>query len=279
MEATTTKRFRTDLHVVQRSAKDWVLTRPLVWEGDREWFVIRPGFVTDFASIPKSLRWFLDNAGRNAKAAVLHDAAWRESMRPEPRIDPWDADSMFRSALRETGAPALTRGLMWFGVRTGAMVRGRFGRRGPKTWVKALQLLGVFALGTVAALGPTIVVGAGLVVYWAASWIAGAVWAPFERRFGVQTNWPWPGGTGSTREAERATEELLVIIGKDEPAASALEEHLRRSGGQLRAEDLADVLPGKLPEPAVTGELRRPEEVLVDARPGAGTAGPPGHAG
>jgi hypothetical protein len=69
--------FLTRLAVSHVGGKRWELTDPLVWAGTNELLVIRPRFATDFASIPKPLRWLLDNAGANSEAAVLHDAIWR----------------------------------------------------------------------------------------------------------------------------------------------------------------------------------------------------------
>jgi hypothetical protein len=207
--------FRTTLQVAHVARKDWVLTKPLVWEGEWEFFIIRSGFRTDFASIPKPVRWLLDNAGGNAEAAVLHDAVWRESQRKVgSRVDPWHADGVFRSGLRQTGSPALTRTLMWFAVRLVATVSGRFGRLGPSLVVKVLQLFGVFVLGVVSALVPTVIAALGLVSYWLFSWIVAIVCSPIERRRGHATNWPWPAGPKSN-EDEVVDKELLVIIDKD----------------------------------------------------------------
>lgn len=185
--------FRSTLEVAHINGEKWRLTRPLVWEGGWQFVVIRSGFETDFASIPKPVRWLLDNAGHNSEAAVLHDAAWRESKRKSPRIDPWLADGMFRRALRETGAPALTRGLMWFAVRAAAMVSGRLGKAGPSLPIKILQLLCVFFLGLVSAAGPTIIAGVGLFLYWIWNWVAAVGWWLIFEHGKKGTNWPfWP---------------------------------------------------------------------------------------
>jgi hypothetical protein len=185
--------FLTRLAVSHVGGKRWELTDPLVWAGKDELLVIRSRFATDFASIPKPLRWLLDNAGENSEAAVLHDAVWRESRQQNPRVDPADADGIFRRALRETGSTALTRGLMWFGVRATAIGGGRYGKKGPTKLVKIAQLLGMFALGACTALLPTIVAFAGLGVFWVANWIVALAWRPFERsRFPeFAANWPW----------------------------------------------------------------------------------------
>ncbi|MGB3736293.1 MAG: DUF1353 domain-containing protein [Ilumatobacter sp.] len=232
--------FRTTLHVAHVDQKDWRLTKPLVWEGEWEFFIIRSDFRTDFASIPKPVRWLLDNAGRNAEAAVLHDAVWRESQRKVgSRVDPWHADGVFRRALRQTGAPALTRSLMWFAVRATATFAGRFGKLGPSLPAKILQLLAIFVLGVVAALPATIIAAVGLVLYWLFSWIVAVVWSPVERARGTETNWPWPAGPSSDIESV-VSRELLVIVDK-EVIPDALRELI--DGGEVDDEDLDRLLP------------------------------------
>ena len=202
------------------------MLQPLIWKGQWQFIVIRTGFQTDFASIPKPVRWLLDNAGRNAEAAVLHDAAWRESKRISPKIDPWYADGMFRRALRETGSSTLTRGLMWFAVRAVACLRGRLGKKGPRLLTKFGQLLGLFVLGVVSALGPTIVAGVGLVIFWVFNWLVAVVWyLSYGRRIFGRANWPWPKTNPPPPppvdkhppEPTPVTEYLVVVPFADEP--------------------------------------------------------------
>jgi Protein of unknown function (DUF1353) len=206
--------FRSTLHVAHISNKRWELTHPLVWEGKWQYIIVRSGFETDFASIPKPIRWLLDNAGGNAEAAVLHDAVWRESKRERPRIDPWHADGIFRKALRETGSTALSRALMWFAVRAVATVSRRFGKKGPPLLIKVLQLLAILVLGIITALVPTIVAALGLLVFWIASWVVAVIWWPFENlRLGEPTNWPWP-SKGRSELRRPPDRELLLIVNK-----------------------------------------------------------------
>ena len=205
--------FKTDLCVTHVNGKWWRLSQPLVWEGRWELVIIHTGFQTDFASIPKPVRWLLDSGGRNAEAAVLHDAAWRESkVGSSRRVDPWDADGMFRRALRETGAPALTRGLMWFAVRVWAIVQRRFGSGGPSVAVKAFQLVGILAVGSLTALIPTIVAAAGLIVYWLVSWVVGLLYWPFERHYLSEgSNWPWYPFQASASREDLSPDEFLTV--------------------------------------------------------------------
>jgi Protein of unknown function (DUF1353) len=247
--------FKSTLEVAHIDGQKWRLTRPLIWEGGWQYVVIRSGFETDFVSIPKPVRWLLDNAGRNSEAAVLHDAVWRESKRPDPRIDPWLADGMFRRALRETGSTALARGLMWFAVRATAMVSGRFGKKGPSVGVKILQLVCVFLLGAVFALAPTLVAGAGLAFYWIGSWVVAIVWfLLYEWRHHAQHNWPWPSHSKRLLTAPPTQEMLLIFaFAKDyttkdsaEPSSDevARAQRLRAllDGGAALTEEQIDLL-------------------------------------
>jgi hypothetical protein len=140
---------------------------------------------------------------------------------------------MFRSSLRDTGSIALTRGLMWFAVRTTAMVHGRFGKGGPKSLaVKVLQVAGIFVIGVFTAALPTVIAAIGLVIYWIASWIVALVWQFFERLYiKVKPNWPWPLDQKPKRETEPVDKELLVIIpnpaAPPDPRAVALRELLK----------------------------------------------------
>ena len=239
--------FMTGLSVAHVDGKRWQLRDPLLWEGKRELVVIRPGFETDFASIPRVLRWFLDNAGANSEAAVLHDAVWRESKRESGSlIDPADADGIFRRALRETGATALTRGLMWFGVRAAAIFGGRYGKRGPGRFVKVAQLVGMLILGLVAAGFPTLVAGAGLIFYWLASWAVALVWQVFERRRfeGFEPNWPWPHGRKLVR-TKPPPRQYFKLLDLDEPRAEsilALATRKKSANETVTDEDIAPFL-------------------------------------
>jgi hypothetical protein len=246
--------FLTTLHVAHVDANTWKLTSPLVWEGNVDYFVIRKDFLTDFASIPKPIRWLLDSSGGNSEAAVLHDAVWRESKKKsDGRVDPWDADGMFRRALRETGTPALTRGIMWFGVRVGAVFGGRFGVSGPPIAVKLLQLIGMLVVGVFAVLGPTLVAAVGLVVYWLINWLISAIWILYERRRKFPTNLPWPlGGTRRGRNESTHQEpphEYLNIVGIDDPRAPGLLDLIAAGNGVIEDDAVEQLLGIATPPP------------------------------
>jgi Protein of unknown function (DUF1353) len=239
--------FRTPLSVRHEVGEDWRLLEPLVFEGRRDFFVIRQGFRTDFASIPRPVRWLFDTAGTNSEPAVLHDAVWRESKRTDgqvARVDPWDADGLFRRALRESGATALTRGLMWIAVRAAAIAAGRFGRSGPPLPLKVAQVAGMAATGVATVGAPTAVAVVGRAFYWLVEWVVALAWAPVERARGTRTNLPWPASEGHERR-EDPPREYLVVIPIDSAAGAALAGMLGPGNGTVLPDDVLDgLVPG-----------------------------------
>lgn len=71
------------------------------------------GFVTDFASIPKLVRFAISPFGRHSKAATLHD--WLYAV-GEPGRRKF-ADKIFRDAMAELGVDDLMREIMYRAVR------------------------------------------------------------------------------------------------------------------------------------------------------------------
>jgi hypothetical protein len=238
--------FCTPLTVRHEVGEEWQLLDPLVFEGGTDYFVMRRGFRTDFASIPRPVRWLFDTAGANSEPGVLHDAVWRESKRDDgkpPRVDPWDADGLFRRALRESGATAITRALMWIAVRAVAIAGGRFGRRGPPLPVKVGQVTGMGAVGVVSVGVPTVVAVLGRVVYWVIEWLVAVPWHLFERVKGMATNLPWPMGRKRTR-VTYPPKEYLLIIPRGSAAGVALARKLSPKGDEVVPDEDLDELPG-----------------------------------
>ncbi len=237
--------FRTPLSVRHDVGEEWRLIEPLVFEGSDDYFVMRKDFKTDFASIPRPVRWLFDTAGTNSEPGVLHDAVWRESKRDDgrsPRVDPWDADGLFRRALRESGATAMTRALMWIAVRIAATAAGRFGHRGPSRTVKVAQMTGMTAAGVVTVGAPTLVAIVGRAFYWVIDWLVAIPWRFFERAKGLQTNLPWPGA--KRREPfDEPPREYLLVIAKDSSGGAALAALLSPNNDQVVPEEALDSLP------------------------------------
>lgn len=115
--------FVSELDVQQRGDKDWRVLAPLLYHGDRDLFVVPPGFETDFASVPGAFRWLLPASGRYTKAAVLHDFLWR---RAPLGISKSDADGVFRRAMHDLRVPFFRRWLMWAAVRWTSLLKSRF---------------------------------------------------------------------------------------------------------------------------------------------------------
>lgn len=206
--------------------------------------VIRKGFKTDFASIPRPVRWLFDTAGTNSEPGVLHDAVWRESKRDDgklPRVDPWDADGLFRRALREVGATAITRALMWIAVRAVAIIAGRFGRRGPSVQVKIGQVTGMAAAGFVSIGAPTAVALLGRVFYWGIEWLVAVPWRLFERAKGMATNLPWPKGKKRKR-LDDPPKEYLLVIPRRSPGGAALAGMLGSNDDKVVPDEALDSL-------------------------------------
>lgn len=216
-----------------------------MFEGHDEFFVMRKDFRTDFASIPRAVRWLFDTAGANSEPGVLHDALWRESKRKDgkpSRIDPWDADGLFRRALRESGSPAITRGLMWIAVRVVAVACGRFGRKGPSLPVKIAQVVGMVVLGLVAVGVPTLVAVIGRLLYWVIEWSVALPWHVFERARGTVTNLPWPMGR-KQKPIDHPPTDWLLIIPKTGQGGRALAKMLGPNNDRVVPDEVLNSLP------------------------------------
>lgn len=76
-----------------------------------ETYAIPKGTPTDFASIPRTVRWLIARAGRHSKPAVLHDWLCKQKIVPRKK-----ADSLFFEAMKRRKVGKLRRWTMWFGV-------------------------------------------------------------------------------------------------------------------------------------------------------------------
>jgi hypothetical protein len=126
---------------------DWLMQAPLTWTGTFRGQIGRiripaaaaEPFVTDLASVPRSLTWLIPRYGMYTKAAVLHDYLCQNIGRdtvevfPTPAVargsgaaptdtqeirikDRSDADEIFRLVMTELGVPWARRWLMWGAV-------------------------------------------------------------------------------------------------------------------------------------------------------------------
>lgn len=74
---------------------------------------------TDLASIPSFLGWFARRHGRHTPAALMHDELITDEPEKLPedlRMEPAEADLLFRQALRASEVPLVMSWVLWTGV-------------------------------------------------------------------------------------------------------------------------------------------------------------------
>lgn len=95
---------------------DQVLHEDLIWESGGLRYVVPTGFVTNYASVPKCLRWIFSVRGMYNRATILHDYMYTKASSVNDRFL---ADAIFRVTMKELGVPLLRRVAMYYGVRIG----------------------------------------------------------------------------------------------------------------------------------------------------------------
>lgn len=101
-----------------------ILLEPVSWRG----ILLPAGFMSDGASVPRVLWWFLPPWGDvSTVAALVHDFAC-DSLKAGAPV-PGGAtrsgcDRLFRDALISTGVPAWRAWVCWSGVRAYSIVEG-----------------------------------------------------------------------------------------------------------------------------------------------------------
>jgi hypothetical protein len=152
-----------DLTIRPHGTSTWILVEPLVYKGaDRE-FVIPAGYVTDFATVPKFMRWLFETYGPYTRAAIVHDwlitemARWQLEVRNGgakgwlPPATSRDTDGIFRRVMREEDTPLAERWVMWAAVRTAGLFNWRraYGRQ----FLRDLPLILLIAIPAIALVG------------------------------------------------------------------------------------------------------------------------------
>jgi uncharacterized protein DUF1353 len=151
-----------DLMIRPHGTSNWQLVEDLVYEGSDQRFVIPAGYVTDFATVPKFMRWLFDEHGPYTRAAIVHDwlitemARWVAETRNGgangwlPPATSRDTDGIFRRIMREEGTPKPARWVMWAAVRVGAACNSRraYGRQFYKD-LPAVLAIGIPAVAVV----------------------------------------------------------------------------------------------------------------------------------
>lgn len=90
------------------NGRDWRLLAPLTF-GD---FTVPAGFVTDLASTPRFLWWWLPPWSTYGPAAIIHDAAYRRQERTRA-----EADALFLAGMAVLKVPAARRWVIYLSLR------------------------------------------------------------------------------------------------------------------------------------------------------------------
>ena len=134
-----------------------------MYVGEDQTFVIPAGYITDFATVPKFLRWLIETYGPYTRAAIVHDwlitemARWTAETRNGgaknwlPPATSRDTDGIFRRIMREEETPMPTRWVMWAAVRVAALFNSRraYGRH----FLRDLPLVLLVGIPAVALIG------------------------------------------------------------------------------------------------------------------------------
>lgn len=174
-----------DVVVKQTSQERWEIVEQLIYEGNEEAFIVQPGFSTDLASVPRVAVWLLPRYGKYTKAAILHDYLWHEAR--AGLFNKYDADGIFRRAMRELDVPFVRRWVMWAAVRLGS------GRDAIRPGLGQFLLALLVAVPTLALiLAPAAAILVALAIFWVVEALFFLVLRPFsarERGNGPQSVW------------------------------------------------------------------------------------------
>lgn len=100
--------------LAQSVPSGWKLLQDLKWSHGQYSYIVRQGEVTDLASIPPGLRWYVSNHDyRIRRPAALHDSMIKRNAVQRKR-----ADYFFNVALAEEGVGKVKRSLMYYAVCT-----------------------------------------------------------------------------------------------------------------------------------------------------------------
>jgi len=127
------------------------LDEPVRYTDGGRTFVVPLGDISDLASVPMSLTWLFARYGQHTLAALLHDHLQRHLVtRQNPRdgdperVQPEEADTIFRRALQQSRVPFLRRWVMWAAVSLRTVFRsGLAGAAAVVLWSLVFVLLGL----------------------------------------------------------------------------------------------------------------------------------------
>jgi uncharacterized protein DUF1353 len=139
------------------------LLEDVVYKTEADTFVVPAGYVTDGASVPRSLSWLYPKYGAYLKAAIVHDWLITDLLEKQHAIESNEVDKTFREAMRSLGIPWARRWIMWAGVRAAAPMK----RSRRKGFIKTLPgVLLTLILSLPVILPPALMVQTMLTVLW-----------------------------------------------------------------------------------------------------------------
>lgn len=113
--------------------RTWVTRREFGYdigkEGSGDTVEVETGFMTDFASVPRPLWWFIPKWGKYGNAAVIHDWCYWEQ---KPTRNRKRSDEIFREGMEILKVPGWKIFLMYWAVRLGGGMAWAGNRRNRK---------------------------------------------------------------------------------------------------------------------------------------------------
>lgn len=101
--------------------RNWKLVKSFSYHVGSKYsrFIIKvpKGFVTDFASVPQFLWFWMPYWGKYGKAAVIHDRLYQTH-----EVSRRMSDTIFYEAMQISGTPKWKARLMYWGVRLGGFL-------------------------------------------------------------------------------------------------------------------------------------------------------------
>ena len=112
---TTSKYFPEPFMFERIAARRYRLTREFSYQYKPGCFIlIEPGFITDFASVPRVFWWaYPPDGGKYTKSAVIHDAIYAAELFPRDACD-----SLFLEAMINEGCGWFDRNTIYGAVRS-----------------------------------------------------------------------------------------------------------------------------------------------------------------
>lgn len=110
-----------ELRRARSEAQLWELLEPLTYQRGNVTITVPVGFTSDFASIPRFAKWYVDDDEPDiVRAAVVHDFIYsRRGLLASRGLSRGDADAILKDAMLSSGASETKAFIVWAAVRLG----------------------------------------------------------------------------------------------------------------------------------------------------------------